>query len=480
MIDINKISIASIFDKIKQILIIYELDGDNSPGRLITINPFGIERLGYSLEDFEDGRLKDLFSDNIYDRIFEDLKDDPEFKDKEYTFLNKEGLFLDVKLNNCIYKLEGNTLGVLIGEDISDKRKLEEEVRFLDDEVVNQKENYEALIDNLTQTQEQLLQTEKMAALGQLIAGVAHEINSPLGAIKASNTNINDSLKKAIEELPRLFSEYSKEEQEAFITIFYLAKRSTAQASSREKRLLKREIKSKLDEIGVDNSTFVADKFIYLGIYSEYEPIFKYATLENFVRVLDSVKDFISILKNTNTISIAVEKAAKVTFALKKFAHQDHSGEMIPTDIVDSIETVLTLYNNQIKHGINIIRKFKKVPLVTCNADEINQVWTNLVQNALHAMGQKGELTISVGVDNEMLVVSVKDTGYGIEPGIGDKIFQPFFTTKKIGEGSGLGLDIVKKIIEKHDGVIYFESEINLGTTFFVKLPLNNKDVSNG
>ncbi len=479
MIDINNVSISAIFNDIKQILIIYELSDENIPGELISINSFGEEKLGYTTEDFYGHKFKDLFSDNIYDSIFEDLKNNPEFKDKEYTILNKDGIFLDVTLNNSTYKINDKYLGILIGEDISDRRKLEEEVRFLDDEVVNQKENYEALIDNLTQTQEQLLQTEKMAALGQLIAGVAHEINSPLGAIKASNTNINDSLKSAFEKFPQMIGDYSTEEKDALLHIFKLARESTPQVSSREKRALKKEIKSHLDEFNVENSAFIADKFIYMGILDNDDSIYKYAALDRFTHILDSVKDIISIFKNTKTISIAVEKAAKVTFALKKFAHQDHSGEMSPTDIVDGIETVLTLYNNQIKHGINIIRDYVDVPMVTCNADEINQVWTNLIQNALHAMGQKGDLTISVRLENDMLLVSVKDTGYGIEPGLGEKIFQPFFTTKKIGEGSGLGLDIVKKIIEKHNGEIYFESEINLGTTFFVKLPINIKNDPN-
>ncbi len=104
--------------------------------------------------------------------------------------------------------------------------------------------------------------------------------------------------------------------------------------------------------------------------------------------------------------------------------------------------------------------------------DELNQVWTNLLHNALHAMNFEGKLEITVGQQNDCIEVSLKDTGGGIPEEIQDKVFTPFFTTKKEGEGTGLGLDIVKKIVDKHQGTITFKSELNVGTTFYVQLPI--------
>jgi signal transduction histidine kinase len=107
-----------------------------------------------------------------------------------------------------------------------------------------------------------------------------------------------------------------------------------------------------------------------------------------------------------------------------------------------------------------------------CYQDEINQVWTNLIQNALQAMEQGGTLTLEATTDEQNITIYVSDTGEGIEPNIIENIFEPFFTTKKQGEGSGLGLDIVKKIIDKHNGQISVQSELGVGTTFKIIIPL--------
>ena len=115
---------------------------------------------------------------------------------------------------------------------------------------------------------------------------------------------------------------------------------------------------------------------------------------------------------------------------------------------------------------------YTKLLRVNCFKDEISQVWTNLLQNAIQAMRLEGTLLISAKLNGDSVVVSFKDSGPGIDPEIQERIFEPFFTTKKAGEGSGLGLDIVKKIVEKHDGSIWLESELGKGATFHVKIPL--------
>ena len=121
------------------------------------------------------------------------------------------------------------------------------------------------------------------------------------------------------------------------------------------------------------------------------------------------------------------------------------------------------------------MRQYEEIPAISCLPDELNQVWTNLIHNALQAMNHEGTLTLGIRRIGDEAVVSVGDTGAGIPEAIRDKIFNIFFTTKPVGEGSGLGLDIVKKIIEKHHGRIDFKSEIGVGTTFFVYLPYTAK-----
>ena len=139
-------------------------------------------------------------------------------------------------------------------------------------------------------------------------------------------------------------------------------------------------------------------------------------------------------------------------------------------------ELFIILYHNQIKQGIDINRILDYVPIFLGYPDELMQVWTNLIHNAIQAMKGKGELIVSTKTiekqGNKMVLVSIQDTGSGIPIKIQDRVFDAFFTTKPIGKGSGLGLDITRKIIDKHDGKIWFETEEGIGTTFFIEIPL--------
>jgi signal transduction histidine kinase len=133
---------------------------------------------------------------------------------------------------------------------------------------------------------------------------------------------------------------------------------------------------------------------------------------------------------------------------------------------------VLDLYHNQLKQGIEVIRDFQDIPPIWCFPDELIQVWTNLIYNAIQAMGGVGTLKLSMWTINTTVWVSITDSGCGIPPELQAKIFEPFFTTKPMGEGSGLGLDIVKKIVEKHHGSLTVQSKPG-ETTFQVRLSIN-------
>ncbi len=180
---------------------------------------------------------------------------------------------------------------------------------------------------------------------------------------------------------------------------------------------------------------------------------------------------FSGIGVDSRNIHLAVERASKIVFALKKYAHHDRTGEKVLTDLIDSLEMVLTLFHNHIKQGVEVVKNFKTIPKIMCYRDELNQVWTNLIQNALQAIKNKGILQIDIeGIENN-IVIRIIDNGPGIPEEIKSRIFEAFFTTKISGEGCGLGLDISKKIIEKHLGTIEFES-IPGKTTFQVQLPI--------
>jgi len=464
----------STLNYLNDFLFIIELDEKETPGSILFYNDYVKNNLSIEEEAFYEKKITEILDPepkNEVKSIFESKFIESKF---ETVFVSTDSIWIDVDVETRFINYNNSKCGLIIARDITERKRFNEEFNYLNEELINQKENFQALIDNLTQTQEQLVQSEKMAALGQLIAGIAHEINTPLGAIKASIGNMGDSMLRITNDLPHLIKETTAEEKELFIRLLKMADpEESANLSSRDKRKLRRDISHKLSEKGIEGAEALADVCVYLNLFNNFDELLPLLGNPETHAILTAVKNLVSLDKNKSTIYIAVEKASKVVFALKKFAHHDPSGEMTETDIVDSVETVLTLYNNQIKQGIEIIREYQEIPLIHCHADEINQVWTNLIHNSLQAMGQSGTLTVKIFTDDGMVAVTIGDTGSGIEPELREKIFEPFFTTKKSGEGSGLGLDIVKKIVEKHEGNIGFESEVGKGTTFKIELPMH-------
>ena len=326
-------------------------------------------------------------------------------------------------------------------------------------------------LNELKAAQSRIIQSEKMAALGQLVAGVAHEVNTPLGAIRSSITNIQNSLNTLLQDLPSFYRNIESGLLPVFNQLILRAVESTIFVSSKEERQYRRSVTRELEELDVENADSLADLLVDMGIYSgidEYKDIFAH---ESGSLLMENAYKLSGIFKSTKNISLAADKAANVVLALKTYSRAESSEEKSTMSIKDSIETVLTLYHNLIKHGVEVIRTYDELPNISCYCDELNQVWTNIVHNALQAMNGKGKLEIQIRNADQFAEVRIIDSGTGIPENIKDKIFEPFFTTKPQGEGSGLGLDIVKKIIDKHNGQIEVESEPGR-TCFIVRLPI--------
>ncbi|OQY53020.1 MAG: hypothetical protein B6247_15745 [Candidatus Parabeggiatoa sp. nov. 2] len=311
-----------------------------------------------------------------------------------------------------------------------------------------------------------------MATLGQLIAGVAHEINTPLGAIQSSVENIATFLNQTLEHLPTFFKEICLEHQQDFFALLKKSIQHETFLSSKEKRQLRKTMVRQLDEHRVEDATMIADTLVEMGICDNIEAFLPLLKAPKSQTILNTAYQLASLQKSTQTIMAASERAAKVVFALKSFARYDSSGEKVPTNLIEGIETVLTLYHNQLKHGIEIIKNYAQLPPVWGYPAELNQVWTNIIHNALQAMSYKGTLKIDVTEQDNHAIINITDSGIGIPDEIKQKIFEPFFTTKPTGEGCGLGLDIVKRIIDKHNGKITVESVVGK-TTLTVYIPIN-------
>lgn len=374
--------------------------------------------------------------------------------------------------NHLIGALRGHQLELeqRVAERTSE---LDEANRSMEKANLQLQESYvelEEAMETLKNTQSQLVQTEKMAALGQLIAGVAHEINTPLGSINSSI----ETLAQAYRRQPQFLEQAAALDSETRSRIGYLLDLADQGSglSFREKRALKQKYQRELARWENVDARAGADLFSQLPEQdlSEFDQLLSHPRASE---ILEQIRSGIHIHRASQNIRIASEKARKVVFALKNFARQDHHvDEMEPTHLNENIETVLTLYHNQLKQSIELQADLPDYPPIHAYADELGQVWVNLIHNALQAMEYAGRLGIHLEQNEKEAVVSITDSGCGMTEEVREKIFQPFFTTKSRGEGSGLGLEIVQRIVDRHHGRITVETTPGEGSVFRVFLPV--------
>ena len=342
----------------------------------------------------------------------------------------------------------------------------------LEQKVIERTQELTQTLDTLKTTQQELIQSEKLAALGQLIAGIAHEINTPLGVINSSIGNIRYFFGQNLKPFLDFWDTLSVEHRTDLLALIEKVSQPSNPLSTREQRQLKKNLITELEQHQINNASNLARILINLGIYQQINPWLSLLKTFEGEQLLKTAAEFANIQTSINNIATATERASKVVFALKTYARYDQGGEKVQADIIQGIETVLTLYQNLLKQGVEVIKHYPEdLPQIWCYPDELNQVWTNLIYNALQAMDFQGTITIKVRNQDHRLFVSITDTGKGIPQEIIPRIFEPFFTTKPSGEGSGLGLHIVRQIIEKHQGEVEVSSKVGK-TTFTVALPM--------
>lgn len=348
------------------------------------------------------------------------------------------------------------------------ERQVEERTRKLQ----SSNDELEVAIDRLKKTQTQLILSEKMASLGQLVAGIAHEITNPIAAIHASTHTLKEAL---FESDLSLFQKElrgvipSIQKQKLFLNCLEVLKSRVELVTGKERIRRRKEIEGWLiaKKIPKAFSNHLIDSGFDLNVLEEFEILFQDSDVFSVVSLL---AEEITVYQSLSIIQLAVERASKMTFALKNFSRFETSTCAVKLNLLENIETVITLYQNQFKKNVTLIREYESLPIIEGYPEELLHVWTNLIYNGLQAMLFQGVLKIRTESLDSMVRVTVEDNGPGISEEVKDRIFEPFFTTKPSGEGSGLGLDICRKIVERHNGKIHFESEPGK-TKFFVYLP---------
>ena len=285
-------------------------------------------------------------------------------------------------------------------------------------ELIKANEELTMLNARLSATQDKLVQSEKLASIGQLAAGVAHEINNPIGYI-FSNFG---TLEKYLAQLFQMLEAYESTEA------------SLPPGAAREQLAALRE------------------------------------DIE-----LDYLKEDIPTLMNESREGIS--RVRKIVQDLKDFSRVDASQEWVWANLHRGIDSTLNIVNNEIKYKADVVRQYGEIPDIECLPSELNQVFLNLLVNAAHAItAERGTITIRTGHSGDQVWVEVSDNGSGIARENIGRIFDPFFTTKPVGKGTGLGLSLSYGIVKKHHGHIDVNSEPGMGTTFRVSLPLHQRN----
>jgi signal transduction histidine kinase len=373
-----------------QIIVIDDLDARSEPMRMPVIRAIGIRSLV---------ALPLRVNERVFGVLNVSSREPHAFGDADVEVLSA----VASQVSLAVHKAEGfRTI-----EELS--RGLEEKVRVRTEQLRTANEDLSAAYRELQQTQMQLVQREKMASVGQLVAGVAHELNNPIGFVYSNVATLEDFVRR----LRAMLDAY----------------RAAAWPETERAGL-----QARWDELKVD-----------------------YA-----LRYLDNM---------TQGIREGAERARKIVRDLRVFARTDDVWQ--PVDLHEEIESSLTLLNHLLKDRVTVHRKFGALPPVECVRSQIDQVFLNVLANAAQAIDGPGEVTIETRREGDAAVVTIRDTGRGIAPDVIGRIFDPFFTTKPVGEGTGLGLSISYEIVvKKHGGQITAESHPGGGTAVTVKLPL--------
>ncbi len=364
-----------------------------------------------------------------------------------------------------------------------------------------QKAQIEKAYSELQETQAQLVEAERLASLGQLVGGIAHEINNPIAVIHSQAELLKSSTNTSLRQIPKFLETLNPSEKELFYEMVESSLKSTKFLTTKEERAKKKEIQKELSAVLEENDetlSYIIEQILLLNLKPPYNSYIEELGVVRFRDFLSNAMVFKNQSNSLSSIELAVEKASRVVFALRSYLNTEINSSIKKVNLAEEVEKALHVYDNYVMGKINILKDIPKDLNYTCASENLSQVWKNLFFNAIQAMyatDKKLEIRIekkeklneqwktyktsSIVEDSPFqkqppegwILVSITDSGVGIPAELQEKVFTPFFTTKSLGEGIGLGLYVTKKIVHDHGGTLFFQS-VEGRTEFVVVLPM--------
>jgi PAS domain S-box-containing protein len=390
---------------------------DAETGRIVHANQAFARLLGYAEEEVLQLTVYDTL---VEERASVDARIDRLVRARgtvsgERLYRKRNGERMPVRVSVTTIKYNGRDALCIMMHDITERKRNEAHLHELLESLKRKNEEIELTMKRMEQMQSSLVQSEKMASIGQLTAGIAHEINNPL-AFVSSNLNRFDEYYRDIRALLQAWREFGR-------------------------------------ELGADP-----------GLRERIDRLFE-AERQTELEFIDG--DFAMLMEHTREGSNRIKA---IVDQLRGFSHLA-ADDLLLTDLNQALEETLLIVRNEIKYKATVEKSYGAIPPVLCNSGEMKQVFVNLLVNAAHAIREKGVITLRSELSGSNVRIMISDTGAGIAAEHLKKIFNPFFTTKPVGKGTGLGLWIVSTILEKHHGSIAVESMPEKGTTFTLTLP---------
>ena len=439
-------------------------------GHFQYVNRAWHDHLGYSSEELPNLTLFDIVDEQFHDHctvIFGQVMSGMSFDSVEVTFVAKDGRKFPVEGNATGRFRDGVFVAThTFFRDITDRKEAEALA-----------EQYQLQLEQeVAERTTALVQSEKLATLGRLSAGMAHELNNPAAAAQRGAILLRDALSETYSRFFDLAAHGLTDGDASRLAA--LVERGTSRAAmpdtldavSRSDR--EADVEDWLSTHGVSEPWELADPIVSVGMdIADLDEIAGQFAPEKLSSALSLMTHSYTAFALLAQVGHGSGQIAEIVKALKDYSFMDQA-PVQEIDVHEGLDNTLVMLQAKLKRGIEVDRRYgQDIPRIEALGSELNQVWTNLIDNAVDAMGASGHLVIRTSADDEWVVVEIEDDGPGIDPNVLDKVFDPFFTTKLPGQGTGLGLNIVHNIVRGSGGRIEATSKPG-STAFRVRIPL--------